>query len=144
MAIDGDPCLKSIPDLPCINTENSIRFIGDVIASVTVAASQTFHRIGTAEQRAIIPTYVCSPCQFHRYRPLDGSSFVVATEIRGHRSMRPIFMIQRRKREGNCHRVERQAFLRAKVATATRFDARYRVVNHRFPNFERLFYRNMV
>lgn len=111
MAIDGDPCLKSIPDLPCINTENSIRsYRRRYRERHRSCQPNVSSRIGTAEQRAIISTYVYSPCQFHRYRSLDGSSFVVATEIRGHRSMRPIFMIQRRKREGNCHRVERQAF----------------------------------
>lgn len=29
--------------------------------------------------------------------------------------MRPIFMIRHRKREGNCHRVERQAFYERKL-----------------------------
>lgn len=126
---------------PGINTENSIRFIGDVIASVTVAVSQTFHCI-TAEQRDnnfnVRVLAVSVPSIPFAWRFIIR---VAATYLADRCAQ---FLWSGIENEKEIAIVSKDKLFTSESCDSDSVWCPLRVVNHRFPNFERMFYKNTV
>lgn len=138
MTIDGDPCLKSISDLPRVLTPK-IQF--GLSASVTVAVSQTFHCI-TAEQRDnnfnVRVLAVSVPSIPFAWRFIIR---VAATYLADRCAQ---FLWSGIENEKEIAIVSKDKLFTSESCDSDSVWCPLRVVNHRFPNFERMFYKNTV
>lgn len=145
MAIDGDPCLKSISDLPWILTPKIQFGLSAMLSWASPwAVSQTFHCI-TAEQRdnnfnvRVLAVSVPSiPFAWRFIIRVAATRYVAAAD----RWVQ--FLWSGIENEKEIAIVSKDKVFTSESCDSNSVWCPLRVVNHRFPNFERLFHRNTV